>query len=118
MGLRLIPWGGAERRQHERTVAVIPCRLLFDDDVLVGKTTDISLGGVGLTVEIDQTRADALEKRKGRVALMLPRGEIEIDCKVVRAETGAVAVQFKGLRRTDAEEELKDFLRTQLSELV
>lgn len=109
---------GRDRRRHERTKATVPCRLVVGDDVLVGKTRDISLGGVAFAVQLAPEVRGRLAKGRGTMSLMLPRGEIEAQCRVVRVMEEMVALEFHKFARTPQCEDLREFLRTQLSKLL
>jgi hypothetical protein len=118
VSLRALPWIRSDRRKHERTKVAIPCKVIVGSHVLVGKTKDISLGGVCFRVQLSADTAQSISKCRAVIALILPEKEIEIACTIVRVEDEAVAVQFKGLARSGNEETLREFLRTQLGRFV
>ena len=114
----MFDWGSKERRGYERVKLLIPCRLEVAGELLLGKTQDISLGGVYFEVSLAPGVPKKIRKKQGQIRLILPNGEFVSDCSVIRVSSTAVALKFKNLQRTDAEKFLREFLETQVTYLA
>jgi c-di-GMP-binding flagellar brake protein YcgR len=110
-------WPWKERRKYERIKVAVPCRLQVGERVLTGTTRDVSLGGICFPVELDEAIRTELVGASGTASTILPRGTMEADARVVRAEPNLVAVRFVGLKGTADWDTLREFLETQVSRL-
>jgi c-di-GMP-binding flagellar brake protein YcgR len=111
------PWKGRERRRYERIKTAVPCRLQVGDRVLIGATRDLSMGGICFTVEIDDNVRAEIARAVGTVSAILPGGTMESECRVIRAQEGAVATQFVNFKGNPARDLLHAFLETQVSRM-
>jgi hypothetical protein len=84
----------------------------------MGKTQDISLGGVCFEVGLGPGIPKKIRQQTGKISLLLPDGEFNADCSVVRASSKAVALKFLNFHGTDREKFLRSFLETQVTYLT
>jgi len=111
-------WGAKDRRAYERINTLIPCRLEVEGELFVGKTQDISLGGVCFKVELGPGRPKKIRNKNGKMSLILPKGEFLADCSVIRASSHAVAIKFVNFEGTEQKKLLREFLETQVTYLT
>ena len=84
----------------------------------MGKTQDISLGGVCFEVSLGPGIPKKIRNQAGKISLLLPDGEFNADCSVVRVSSQAVAVKFLNFHGTDRKKFLRSFLETQVTYLT
>ncbi len=84
----------------------------------MGKTRDISLGGVCFEVSINPGIPGKIRGKAGQIRLILPAGEILSDCVVIRVSSSAVALQFTNFQGTKTEKSLRTFLESQVTYLA
>ena len=114
----MFDWGAKDRRAYERVKILVPCRLEVAGELLLGKTQDISLGGVCFEVALAPGVPSKIRKKTGQIRLILPNGEFVSDCSIIRVSSDAVALKFTNLQHTDAESFLREFLETQVTYLT
>ncbi len=114
----MFDWGPKDRRGYERVKVLVPCRLEVAGELLLGKTRDISLGGVCFEVSINPGIPGKIRGKAGQIRLILPAGEILSDCVVIRVSSSAVALQFTNFQGTKTEKSLRTFLESQVTYLA
>ncbi|MEC9464901.1 MAG: PilZ domain-containing protein [Myxococcota bacterium] len=114
----MFAWGSKDRRTYERVKILVPCRLEVAGELLLGKTQDVSLGGVCFEVALGPGVPKKIRNQLGQIRLILPEGEFVSDCAIIRASSSAVALKFKNLSGTRAETFLRSFLETQVTYLT
>ena len=114
----MFSWGPKDRRVYERVNTLIPCRLEVEGALFLGKTQDISLGGVCFEVELNHGLPKKIRNKNGKISLILPKGEFLADCSVIRASSHAVAIKFVNFEGTDHKKFLREFLETQVTYLT
>lgn len=114
----MFDWGPKDRRVYERVKVLVPCRLEVAGELLLGKTRDVSLGGVCFEVPIAPGIPGKIRGKKGQIRLILPDGEFVSDCSIIRVSSKAVALKFSNIQGTSAEKFLRAFLETQVTYLT
>ena len=114
----MFDWVSKDRRAYERIKILVPCRLEVAGELLLGKTQDVSLGGVCFEVPLASGVPKKIRNQQGQIRLILPNGEFVSDCSIVRASSTAVALKFLNFQRTSAEKFLREFLETQVTYLT
>ena len=105
------------RRNRERAEVKLPFGLEVEDNKLVGMTLDVSMKGALLQVEEGTVLSPELAGKKGIIRIMLPSGEFRADCEVTRVEWSGIALEFPGLKNTEAHDQLLEYLETQLGDV-
>lgn len=112
-----LSWGGRNRRQAERCKVLIPCKLVIDEKIWLGKTKDISLNGAFFSPGNGEPISTAYETCSAIFELLLPKAAFITDCEVVRVTDGVIGLRFVDLADTDRNDKLVDFLETQLTKV-
>ena len=105
------------RRNRERVEVKLPFALEVGENKYVGYTSDLSLKGALLQVEEGTVLSPEIAGWNGKFRVMLPRGEVQCDCKVSRVKWSAIAIDFLGMKKGDESDKLRDYLETQLGEI-
>ena len=108
-----MPWSQDNRRKYERVRVLVPCKLVAGNNVFLGKTYDIGLGGARFDAGLEPDLPNQLIEDHGELHLLLPDIEVVIHSKILRASSTYVALQFTTKSKTL--KILEDFLKTQVS---
>ena len=115
------PWenkdAGAGRRHHERCRVRLPCKIIILEKTFLGTSVDLSLGGVLVQLPVDVAFADDLLGKGGCISVLLPNGDLEMECQTIRRVGTVIGVEFMGIKNTALEKRLLDYLETQLGEV-
>ncbi len=117
LGLKNSRDESAGRRNRERAEVKLPFGLEVEDNRLVGMTLDVSMKGALLQVEEGTVLSPELAGKNGIIRIMLPGGEFRADCEITRVDWSAIALEFPGLKNTDAHAQLFEYLETQLGDV-
>ena len=116
-----LPWGnrdtGAGRRKHERCRVHLPCKIIYQERVYLGTAINLSMGGVMVQFPPETSTVDLPRNKLARVSVILPNGDLETRCKLIRVTASGAAIQFHDFRRTRMEKLLYEYLETQLGDV-
>ena len=116
-----LPWGnrdtGAGRRKHERCRVHLPCKIIYQERVYLGPALNLSMGGVMVQFPPETSTVDLPRNKLARVSVILPNGDLETRCKLIRVTASGAAIQFHDFRRTRMEKLLYEYLETLLGDV-
>ena len=65
----------------------------------------------------ETSTVDLPRGKLARISLILPKGNLETRCKLIRVTSAGAAIQFHDFRRTRMEKLLYEYLETQLGDV-
>ena len=105
------------RRTAERLRVPVPVRLETTQGPVVGKTTNISLGGALVEVELGATEAARIPERT-TMDIIVDEDQLSFDILVSRRDGHTIAVEFVRIRSGEDYRKLRLFLESHLSNLT
>ena len=90
---------------------------MVEGKVYLGTAVNLSMGGVMVQFPPEATTIDLRRRQLGSISMILPNGQLEARCKLIRVTSAGLATQFHNFRRSPMEKLLFDYLETQLGDV-